>query len=702
MAIAVSIINDSFTAVEGEVFTQITLLTSQTVPIGELVTIDFEIIPGTATPRADYQYQSPSSVFIRQTGIYADRVSIPGGASISSFVIDILEDTITEGSEYFTINITGVSPNAQIGENSSITVTITDLELSSNLVSITAVADGAEPGSNGQLKVSLSEVAATDTVISYSVSGTATGGSDYIALPGTITIPAGSLSTTIDLTVLDDAYLEGDESVIITLEAIASGDNNLILSEAATATATIFDNPSTVLYRVNAGGPEIVATDGGPNWLTDTPFLLDAGSGNTFNAPSPAESGDTVPDATPAEIFNTERWDAISETDDTELQYAFAVDPGLYEVRLYLSNGFQGTGLTGQRVFDVAIEDQILPNLNNIDLAAQFGHLAGGMISNEVEVTDGTLNISFLHDLIDGIQNPLINGIEIIQVGDTTPPPTIAVKGEPYGVNEDSEFAIISFLSSEPVHSEGNVTVTFEIVPDSATPLEDYGYESSTAIFNSETGIYTDSITIPSGFSIASVGVNIFPDTLQETVEAFTVNVTDVDSNYQISSDSSTSIAIHDGSLWSTPIRMEAEDTLYSIFQNENNPFASGGQVLRLGGDDPNEVGNALFSFNDLTGFTPGVYNIVLGTYDQLLENGEPEKTFSFEVNGTSIGEISLRDIFISDPTVPTNAVERLIAEGVQLNSEDTLTVMGYERPGETFLLDYIQLNPVLTAELVF
>jgi hypothetical protein len=65
----------------------------------------------------------------------------------------------------------------------------------------------------------------------------------------------------------------------------------------------------------------------------------------------------------------------------------------------------------------------VLPNLDNIDLSAQFGHRIGGMISNVVEVTDGTLDIEFLHDAAN---NPIINGIEIVRLGaagpDTTAP----------------------------------------------------------------------------------------------------------------------------------------------------------------------------------------------------------------------------------------------------------------------------------------
>ena len=92
------------------------------------------------------------------------------------------------------------------------------IEETGNLVTISASLDAAEPDTSGQFIVSLAEAAATETVISYTVGGSAMAGVDYAALPGTITIPAGSLSASIDVAVLDDDYLEGNESVVVTLD----------------------------------------------------------------------------------------------------------------------------------------------------------------------------------------------------------------------------------------------------------------------------------------------------------------------------------------------------------------------------------------------------------------------------------------------------------------------------------------------------
>jgi len=412
----VSIVGSPYTVSEANSQVQISLLTDITVPNGEPVDVTFEIVPETAEAQVDYEYLS--GTFDEATGVYTDTLSIAENSSDATFLVDILPDAIAESDEAFTVNIIDVSPNAEIGTDTAL-VTIEDEEQVSgqNELSIAATQNAAEPSGNGLFTLSLTEAASTDTVINYSVGGTAIADVDYNALASTVTIPAGDLSTTVDVSVIDDLEVEGSEDVIVTLDAISAGDSNILMSAADTASLIIEDDDltdTTVLYRVNAGGSEIAAIDGGLAWSADTrgnnsPFLIEAGSNNTASFTA-VEPGETVPTTTAGTIFDTERWD---NSNAPEMQWAFDVPTsGLYEVRLYLGNGYGGTNDPGERIFDVAIEGSVPDNLDDVDLSAQFGHLVGAVISNTVNVNDGTLNIDFLHDT----ENPLVNGIEILQI----------------------------------------------------------------------------------------------------------------------------------------------------------------------------------------------------------------------------------------------------------------------------------------------
>jgi hypothetical protein len=170
-----------------------------------------------------------------------------------------------------------------------------------------------------------------------------------------------------------------------------------------------------VLYRVNAGGPAITSLDGGVAWGGDTrasksPFLSQAGNNNTSGFSMISYSQKVDLSTTPTDIYNSERYDATAGAPN--MSYSFPVSsPGTYEVRLYMGNGWSGTSGAGARIFDVLINGVLYPALNDLDLSGTFGHQVGSVITESVEISGSSIDISFIHG---AIENPLINGIEIL------------------------------------------------------------------------------------------------------------------------------------------------------------------------------------------------------------------------------------------------------------------------------------------------
>ena len=106
---------------------------------------------------------------------------------------------------------------------------------------------------------------AAPLTVTYTVTGTATPGSDYAALPGSVVIPAGAASTTIPVNPVDDIVYEPDETVSIALDPVAG----LVLSPvAATVTIVSDDLPPdlvvTAMTIPDAGGAGATIT------ITDT------------------------------------------------------------------------------------------------------------------------------------------------------------------------------------------------------------------------------------------------------------------------------------------------------------------------------------------------------------------------------------------------------------------------------------------------
>ena len=124
--------------------------------------------------------------------------------------------------------------------------TNTIMENDTAIVSIANTTDGAEPSTNGVMTVTQTAISVSDTVVLYSVAGTATAGVDYTALSGSVTIPAGDTTAQIDIAVIDDTIVESGETVVITLTSIDSGLGVLDTGAALTATNTLGDDDAAL------------------------------------------------------------------------------------------------------------------------------------------------------------------------------------------------------------------------------------------------------------------------------------------------------------------------------------------------------------------------------------------------------------------------------------------------------------------------
>jgi hypothetical protein len=167
-----------------------------------------------------------------------------------------------------------------------------------------------------------------------------------------------------------------------------------------------------LVYRINAGGSSIVLPSG-PGWLADSPTpqgVTLQGGPNLFGTGDTITYDPSVPAGTPQPVFQTERWD---DTADPEMSYSFAVESGEeYQVRLYLAEIFITDDSGTPRVFDVQVEGSVPPAFDDIALFPTYGHDVGVMLSANVTMTDGTLNLVFVH----GSENPNVKGIEIIKL----------------------------------------------------------------------------------------------------------------------------------------------------------------------------------------------------------------------------------------------------------------------------------------------
>jgi hypothetical protein len=183
-------------------------------------------VTGTATPGADYVALSGTATFA-------------AGAETAVVTVTPVDDAEVEGDETVIVTL-DAGTTYTLGDDIQATVTIIDNDVLLPTVEVTATDDTAteEGATTGAFTLTRTGDVSGSLTVDYTVTGTATAGADYIALAGSATFAAGSATTQVIVTPIDDDLVEGNETVILTLAAGAAytvGDDDQ-------ATVTIIDN----------------------------------------------------------------------------------------------------------------------------------------------------------------------------------------------------------------------------------------------------------------------------------------------------------------------------------------------------------------------------------------------------------------------------------------------------------------------------
>jgi hypothetical protein len=127
------------------------------------------------------------------------------------------------------------------------------------VVSILPVdADAGEPGDTASFTVSRTGDTAQALDVALRIGGTAVAGTDYDALPATVTIPAGEAATTVTVTPKNDELGEAEESILVTIAGGAAYDIRADL----TAVLRLLDDGDVPVATLSVTKP--VAYEGNP------------------------------------------------------------------------------------------------------------------------------------------------------------------------------------------------------------------------------------------------------------------------------------------------------------------------------------------------------------------------------------------------------------------------------------------------------
>ncbi len=209
------------------------------------VDIDYTTTNGTATSSGDFTTNSGT---VRITSSDAGPIYF-NSSETNTITVTINDDSVYESSEYLDVTLSNIQNATGSFSDSSGQITISDNDSTPTVDFNTTSSSGAESTSSAALLVDLSHASSSNVTVNYAVTGTATGGgTDYTLANGTLTITAGDTDETITIaSIVDDALVEGNETVIVTL----SGPSGATLGTDTVHTYTITDNDGTSLPTVS-------------------------------------------------------------------------------------------------------------------------------------------------------------------------------------------------------------------------------------------------------------------------------------------------------------------------------------------------------------------------------------------------------------------------------------------------------------------
>jgi PilY1 beta-propeller domain/Calx-beta domain len=443
---------------------------------------------------------------------------------------------------------------------------------------IATTPNAAEPGTNGEFTVTLSEgVLGADTIVTYNVAGsTATAGTDYTALSGNVTISAGNPSAVISVNILDNATIEGDETVAVTL----TGANNGVTVVGApgnNATVTIGDNDNAT---VSISATDATATESGDDG-TFTVALTDLSSSDTVLSLTPSgtavEGTDyntlpatvTIPAGSLSEIITIiGSADAIVESDESVL-LTIAINSGDPEISLGAASdtvtitdsdtanvSITATDATATEAGDTGMFTVALSQVSSTatEIALNAGGTAGegtdyNNIPASVTIPAGSLNQTITmtagsDNIIEAAETAIVSLSGIIS-GD----PQISIVGASDTVTianvDQAEFSITDVSQDENTGAMTFTVSSGKVVEGTSVSVQ-YDTSNGTAAAPGDyTAQVTQTATINAGSS-TTFAVPVVSDTVVEGDEAFTVLLSNPSASATITDSSATATIIND------------------------------------------------------------------------------------------------------------------------------------------------------------
>lgn len=638
-------------------------------------TVDYDTTPATALAGLDY---------VTTNGT----LTIPAGSTSGQITVTVINDTLLELSERFTLTVSNpVSSSLLISQAAG---TITDDDPPPTLSIDDPTAD--EGAGTMTFVISLSTVSGLPAQVNYTTQdGTAVQPNDYVYQAGTITLPAGAISHTLSITIVEDLLDENDETFTVTLSStisstIADGtgigtitDNegppaisisDGVANEGAgqmivtVSLNTLTSFPVTVYYSTQDGTaiapadytavPSTALTiPAGALSQTLTIALIDDALDEltetlTITLSNPISA--TLADATGlGEITDNDNPPAISINDVTEAENAGTLT---FTVELSGPSGLEVT-------VDFTTQDETAVQPNDYVYRTGSITFATGTTSQVITVTivDDSLDEpaeTVQLNLSNPVNGTISDSLGIGTITDNDDPPQLSIANS----NLDESGGVMPFTITLNTASSFTITVDYASTDNTATAGTDYE------------AVPLSTLVLAPGSISATIGVTITDDILNEPNETFTITLSSPVSATLATANGSGTITDNDGPPQLTindPIANEGDGSLIFVVNLSNFSsfpitvsYTTADLTATLGSDYDLATGVLTIPVGSLSG------TITVGLVDDLTQ----ELTETLALSLTAAGNATIADgqgigtIIDDDPTPNLSLNDRVVAEG--------------------------------------
>ncbi len=185
-------------------------------------------------------------------------ITIPAGETEGSTTLEAIRDNVFEGDEQITVSISDVGGGeASEDGDQEVTITIEDAQTMPTVSLDFTNTPFSEDEGVAVLNIELSNASYQEVIVDLAFEGTASS-SDYSGAQEQVTIPAGRMSQSLNITGIDDLEAEGEETIVVTIVSVT----NAVEDGNQSASATILDDDTPGIKPTVFESGNITSEDG--------------------------------------------------------------------------------------------------------------------------------------------------------------------------------------------------------------------------------------------------------------------------------------------------------------------------------------------------------------------------------------------------------------------------------------------------------